>query len=250
MARQLKLHGFIIRVGKGRLCKISKPGSTYDGNLMVVAPFSLYNLRTTTRRFANDYYNYIIKGTVQKTGVKVDYGFSDSLINKQVKPKETISGCIRIPFNGRGLYGVRFLEVNNKFNTNVTWPFNKIPTQSIPSNRDGDFVQILELEIKNKKKKSVPKQSQQQKTSKVKTIKPKRKKNKLHYDEKPLLNSDGKDMYDFAGEYESRNVEYGHGRRKSDEWNNNAALDLKRELDNLRRAQRDDPNTFDRGAMK
>ena len=250
MARQLKLHGFIIRVGKSKLCKVIKPGSIYDGSLMIVAPFSLFNIRSTTRRFANDYYNYIIKGTPQKTGVKADYAFSDSLINKQVKPKQTVSGYIRIPFNGRGLYGVRFLDINNKLNRNITWPYNSLPTQSVPFNHEGDYAQILELEIKHNNKQLRQKQAKLSNVQKVKVIKTKQKKNKLHYEEKPLVNSDGKDMYDFAGEYESRNVEYGHGRRKSDEWNNMAALDLRRELDNLRKVQRDDPNTFDRGAMK
>ena len=250
MARQLKLHGFIIRVGKSKLCKVIKPGSIYDGSLMIVAPFSVYNIRTTTRRFANDYYNYIVKGTPQKTSVKADYAFSDSLINKQVKPKQTVSGYIRIPFNGRGLYGVRFLDINNKFNKNITWPYNNLPTQSVPFNHEGDYAQVLGLEIKQNNKKSPQQKQVKPPSAKVKIVKTKQRKNKSRYEEKPLINSDGKDMYDFAGEYESRNIEYGHGRRKSDEWNNMAALDLKRELDNLRKVQRDDPNTFDRGAMK
>ena len=67
---------------------------------------------------------------------------------------------------------------------------------------------------------------------------------------KPIYDNRGNDAYDFAGEYSAHNVEYGHGRRKSDEWNNSVALDLKHELDNLRKIQKDDPNTFDHGAMK
>ncbi len=254
MAKQLKIHGFIIRVGKGSLCKIEKPGSTHNGALMIVAPFSLYNIRTTTRRFANEYYDYIVKGVPQKTEIKADYAFSDSLINKQVKPHKTISGYIRIPFIGRGLYGVRFLDVNNKTNRNITWAFNKLPTQSVAINREGTFVSALSLDIyqQKKKKNKRDKKSKNSPATASKTpiiIKPKKKK---HYfgEEKPLINSDGKDMYDLAGEYAAREVEFGHGRRKSDEWNNAAALDLRRELDKLRSIQKNDPNTFDRGAMK
>ena len=44
-----------------------------------------------------------------------------------------------------------------------------------------------------------------------------------------------KDFYDFAGEYQARNVEYGHGRKKSREWNDQAALNLKDELAELKR---------------
>jgi|GEM_PF-5173948 hypothetical protein len=67
---------------------------------------------------------------------------------------------------------------------------------------------------------------------------------------KPIYDSRGNDSYNFAGEYSARNVEYGHGRRKSDEWNDSAAYDLKKELDKLWQIRKDDPNTFDRQAMK
>ena len=67
---------------------------------------------------------------------------------------------------------------------------------------------------------------------------------------KPIYNSSGNDAYNFASEYEARNVEYGHGRRKSDEWNDATAHDLEKELNRLRQIQKEDPNTFDRQAMK
>ena len=50
------------------------------------------------------------------------------------------------------------------------------------------------------------------------------------------IGSDGdKDYYDFAGEYEARNVEYGHGRKRNREWNDKTALNLKKELDEIRK---------------
>ena len=58
------------------------------------------------------------------------------------------------------------------------------------------------------------------------------------------------DQYDLAGQDIVRNVEYGHGRRKSDEWNDEAAYDFNRELHYLKRKRIDDPNEFDRQAMK
>lgn len=67
---------------------------------------------------------------------------------------------------------------------------------------------------------------------------------------KPIYDSRGNDSYNFAGEYTARNVEYGHGRRKSDEWNDSTAYDLNKELDKLRQIRKEDPNTFDRQAMK
>ena len=73
---------------------------------------------------------------------------------------------------------------------------------------------------------------------------------KQHIKTKPIYNSQGNDAYNLAGEYSARNIEYGHGRRKTEEWNDAAAFDLNKELGRLREIQRKDPNTFDRGAMK
>lgn len=67
---------------------------------------------------------------------------------------------------------------------------------------------------------------------------------------KPIYDTRGNDAYNFAGEYSARNVEYGHGRRKTDEWNDATAYDLNNRLNELRKIQKVDPNTFDRGAMK
>lgn len=67
---------------------------------------------------------------------------------------------------------------------------------------------------------------------------------------KPIYDTRGNDAYNFAGEYSARNVEYGHGRRKTDEWNDTTAYDLNNKLNELRKIQKEDPNTFDRGAMK
>ena len=254
MTKRLETHGFIIRIGKASLCKIKKTGSMHDGTLMVVIPFSLCNIRTSACRFENDYYCYIIKGIPQKTEVKADHAFSDSLINKQVKLYETISGYIRIPFTGRGLYGIRFLDINNKTIRDITWAFHKLPTQPVPVNWEGLSIPALSSGVCRRKKKNNKKNKNTQSfqktgTKTTTTIKPKKKK---HYfsEEKPLIGFDGKDMYDFAGEYAAREVEFGHGRRKSDEWNNTAAFDLHRELEKLRSIRKNDPNTFDRGAMK
>lgn len=71
-----------------------------------------------------------------------------------------------------------------------------------------------------------------------------------HAKTKPIYDNRGNDAYNFAGEYSARNVEYGHGRKKTDEWNDSTAYDLNKELDKLRKIQKEDPNTFDRGAMK
>ncbi len=71
-----------------------------------------------------------------------------------------------------------------------------------------------------------------------------------HKRTKPIYDARGNDAYNFAGEYSARNVEYGHGRRKTDEWNDATAYDLNNKLDELRKIQKVDPNTFDRGAMK
>lgn len=71
-----------------------------------------------------------------------------------------------------------------------------------------------------------------------------------HTKTKPLINSKNNDAYNFAGEYSARNVEFGHGRQKSQEWNIEAAKSLRAELEHLKKLHHDDPNTFDRGAMK
>lgn len=58
------------------------------------------------------------------------------------------------------------------------------------------------------------------------------------------------DPHDLASQDMARNIEYGHGRRKSDEWNNKAAVKLNKEIEELKKMRFDDPNQFDRQAMK
>ena len=65
-----------------------------------------------------------------------------------------------------------------------------------------------------------------------------------------LIKNHNNDYHNFAGEYRAREVEFGHGRAKSKEWNTDRARELKRGLRELRQLRRDDPNLFDRGAMK
>ena len=56
MSKQINVSGFIIRIGKGSLRKVEKGGSIYDGKTMVVAPFSIYNTRSTRRNFFDNSY--------------------------------------------------------------------------------------------------------------------------------------------------------------------------------------------------
>ena len=64
-----------------------------------------------------------------------------------------------------------------------------------------------------------------------------RRQQKIWPDTKPLVNNSGNDMHNFAGEYEARNVEFGHGRKKSEEWNDRSAFDLKDKLKEEREAR-------------
>ena len=67
---------------------------------------------------------------------------------------------------------------------------------------------------------------------------------------KPLHDTTGKDYYDFAGEYASRSVEFGHGRKKSKEWQGAHVSGTGGSIDRMRSIKRSDPNVFDRQAMK
>ena len=64
-----------------------------------------------------------------------------------------------------------------------------------------------------------------------------KKQQKIWPSTKPLVKNSGNDMHNFAGEYEARNVEFGHGRRKSDEWNDRSAFDLPNKLREEREAR-------------
>ena len=67
---------------------------------------------------------------------------------------------------------------------------------------------------------------------------------------KPLHDTTGKDYYDLAGEYASRGVEFGHGRKKSQEWQGVHLSGTGGSISHMKKLMRDDPNTFDRQAMK
>lgn len=67
---------------------------------------------------------------------------------------------------------------------------------------------------------------------------------------KPLHDTTGKDYYDFASEYASRGVEFGHGRKKSKEWQGAHVSGTGGSIDRMRSIRRSDPNVFDRQAMK
>ena len=69
---------------------------------------------------------------------------------------------------------------------------------------------------------------------------------------KSIQNSSSKKTFSFdhnnpADEYEARNIEFGHGRKKSREWNDTTAKELQKELEQLRKEK---PDWTDRFAMK
>ena len=97
-----------------------------------------------------------------------------------------------------------------------------------------------EFEHKRKrKKKSQQKSKQRSNTKPIPSKRSRAKKQKRLWSDgaKPLINYEGEDMYNLAGEYEARNVDFGHGRRKSDEWNDRSAFDLKDKLKEEREAR-------------
>ena len=241
MAKQLILSGFIIRVGKGTLQIVKKPGSVYDGNRMVVASYSVYNIRSTRRKLKNEDYKYIIKGHTVKSGVKADYGFYDSPLNKWVNPKTQTNGFIRIPYTGPGKYGVVFSVGHQGGKQSFVWDIVDIEKPTI-INKEGIAPSVLGLKIKSS---TTSKNSSKLKPTLKRSITKKKTADDVYY------HPDGLDMFDYyASQESSRKAEFGHGRKRREEWNSSIALDLKKELDNLRKIQKNDPNTFDRGAMK
>ena len=60
MSKQLNISGFIIRIGKGTPQIVRKPDSVYNEKIMVVASYSIYNIRSTRRKLKNEDYKYII----------------------------------------------------------------------------------------------------------------------------------------------------------------------------------------------
>ena len=243
MAKQVTLSGFIIRVGKGSLQIVKKPGSIYDGSKMVVASYSIYNTRSTRRKLKNEDYRYIIKGHTVKNGVKADYGFYDSLLNKLVDPKKRVNGFVRIPYNGPGRYGVVFNVGSQGEKQSFTWEIEDIanPTNI---NKEGSMPSALNLETGEKPMKKLSPRL-------CRKFRPKTKKSKKKRTDDAYYHPDGLDMFDYYTSKEafSKN-EFAHGRKRREEWNSSIAFNLKKELDDLRKLQRSDPNTFDRGAMK
>lgn len=67
---------------------------------------------------------------------------------------------------------------------------------------------------------------------------------------KPILcNHKRRDFYNFSGEYQPRDITCGHGRHKSEEWNDKVALQFKNILMRLNESKTTDPNSFDRGQL-
>ena len=251
MSKQINVSGFIIRIGKGSLRKIEKSGSIHDGKIMVVAPFSIYNIRSTRRRFSNDDYSYIIHGSVKKHGVKADYGFSDSLINSWVDPKKECTGYIRIPYDGRGKYGVMIHAGQKNQYRSIIWEINTMLTQAPPINNEDSIPPQLGPSKMVKPTKKNPYRVE------ISPNNPKKRSNikihKAHFssDEEIFYSPDGLDMQDYyINQDYSRKNEFGHGRKRTLEWNDNKARELKDSLSSLRKLRESDPNTFDRGAMK
>ena len=103
--------------------------------------------------------------------------------------------------------------------------------------------------LKEKKRKyQILKLTKQSKPPRIKVIKLKKPKNPNRSNSSRIINTT--DYNDLAGEYESRQLEFGHGRAKSKEWNDEIAKELRNELRAARKLQKRDPNTFDRFAMK
>lgn len=249
MSKQIDASGFIIRIGKGSLRKIKKSGSIYDGRIMVVTPFSIYNTQSTQRRFTNDNYSYIVHGCVQEHGVKADYGFKDSLINGWVDPNKKRVGFIRIPYEGRGKYGVAIKAGVNKEYRYISWEINTMLTQAPPINSENSVPPRLGP---GKIVKPIKNNPFRKKTISNKPKKNKTKAHKAHFSSDVTIHSpDGLDMQDYyINQDYSRKNEFGHGRKKSLEWNDTEARELKKSLSNLRKLRESDPNTFDRGAVK
>lgn len=67
---------------------------------------------------------------------------------------------------------------------------------------------------------------------------------------RPLYNPEGKDLYDLAGEYQARNIQFGYGRKKSKEWKGAIYSGTGGSISYIRRLQHEDPNVLDRQAMK
>ena len=104
----------------------------------------------------------------------------------------------------------------------------------------------LSEELKAKKRKvSLNKLSKQSTPKKPKVIKLKKKRTISKKSTEPLVHS--LDYDNPVAEYESRQVEFGHGRAKSKEWNDEIARSLRGEL---RRARKQKPDWTDRFALK
>ena len=88
--------------------------------------------------------------------------------------------------------------------------------------------------LKEKRRKyPVAKPIKQSKPPRIKVIKFKKTKKASKSQSRPIANT--ADYNDLAGEYKSRQVEFGHGRAKSKEWNDEIARQLQKELKNRRK---------------
>lgn len=245
MPKELSIDGFRIRIGRGSLRIIKKAHSIYDGKTMVVIPLSIFNTHTTTKKLSREHYDNIIKGSVVKARLKADHGFFDSPLNLLVKPNKEATGYIRVPFSGNGKYGIR-LNYSRKNKRTIAWYFETSPTtKPLPFNKE--FMPFPKSAFTFERTK--PKTHSNKTTTHPKASqKPKKKRRKL---DEPFYHPDNLDMLDYYCMQESsRKADFSHGRKRRMEWNNITARSLKDELDELRKKQQNDPNTFDRGAMK
>ena len=104
----------------------------------------------------------------------------------------------------------------------------------------------LSEELKAKKRKtSLERLSKQSAPKKTKVIKLKKKHTTTKKSTEPLVHS--LDYDNPAAEYESRQVEFGHGRAKSKEWNDEVAREFQKEL---KQTHKQKPDWTDRFALK
>ena len=162
-------------------------------------------------------------------------------MNKWVDPKKQSNGFVRIPYSGPGKYGIVFSTGHQGEKQSFVWEITDLP-KPIVINKEGVAPSVLSLKIKAnpaRKPNLLPRKINHPNHKKKKKV------------DDSYYHPDNLDMLDYYTNQEtSRKAEFGHGRKRSEEWNSSIALDLRKELNNLRKIQKSDPNTFDRGAMK
>lgn len=230
--RQQIISGFIISVDKGEVCRISKPESIHNGKNMVVLPFAIYNMRSTPRKLSNDSYYYVSKGRIARFSIKADYAFRDSPLNSLVKPKSVVYGYIRIPYNGAGKYGIVVNSGQRGKKQFFVWDFQDVSLKNMTINREGMEPRHIELLIKNNNTSNSP--------NKEKTTRLHSPSNSKKVIEDGLYRPDTLDMYD----YNTRQAiirhesEFGYGRKKSNEWNDDAALAFNKRMAKYRKCRK------------